>query len=60
MYYEERVISNTLCCRYTPDGDFRPLSPVTLTKRLLEAERRLAELKLELIGNTKALNEDIS
>ena len=39
MYYEEKVIDGILCHRNTPDGEFKQLSHVELTRRLVEAEK---------------------
>lgn len=55
MYYEERIIGGTLCCRTTPNGAWRVLSTEQLTRRYLElkdmldiSERSNAVLAAEL------------
>lgn len=48
MYYEERVINGVLCCRSSPNDDFRPMSIQALTAKvvILEGNLRCADNEL--------------
>lgn len=48
MYYREEIINGVLCCKYTPDGAWNPLSKEELTKRI-----EILQKKLDLIQSNK-------
>ena len=43
MYYEEKIIDGVLCYRYTPKGEFRPMSAERIVKRIKDFEMLIAE-----------------
>lgn len=44
MYYKEEVIDGVLCAKYSPSGEFKPLTAKQLTRRLLIAESQLKNI----------------
>lgn len=43
MYYTEKIIDGVLCCKTSPQGQYRPLSARMLTRRI---EQLTEELKM--------------
>jgi hypothetical protein len=41
MYYKEDVINGVLCCKTTPNGEWRELSKETLTNRIKSLEEKI-------------------
>lgn len=41
MFYQEKVINDILCVRYTPNGNWHQLTLEQLTKRVIDAEFKL-------------------
>jgi hypothetical protein len=48
MYYEECVIDGVVCCRTTPDGEWRQLTPRQLTDKIVMLENGIREVDAEL------------
>ncbi len=47
MFYEEKLIDGRLYCRGTPAGDWRLVTIEELTRRVLDAEAKLAAVPEE-------------
>lgn len=43
MFYEEQVINGILCCRSTPNGEWREMNTTQLTQRILELRALLVQ-----------------
>lgn len=48
MYYEERVINGVVCCKTSPNGEWRQLTPRQLTDKIVMLENGLREVDAEL------------
>ncbi len=48
MYYEERLIGNKLMWRGTPDGKWQDFTLEALSKRVVEAEYKLAHIERKM------------
>ncbi len=51
MYYEEKFINGTLCCRYDPDGAWIPLS-------LAEVNKRINNLLIDISGTANEMERE--
>lgn len=45
MYYTESIINGVLCCKTTPEGEWRELSSVAITSRYSEMQEENERLK---------------
>jgi ribosomal protein L29 len=42
---KEEIINGVLCCKTTPNSEWRPLTPEQLTNKIVKLQKELAELK---------------
>lgn len=58
MYYDERVIDGILCCRFSPRGEWRPVTHQEMTRRLLDAEAKVQRIYREVTTDIDGINRD--
>lgn len=47
MYYAEKIINGILCCKHTPKGEWIPLTPEQLTKKIQELQSEIQSMHEE-------------
>jgi hypothetical protein len=55
MYYQEKIINGVLMFKTTPNGDWKPISPEELTKRL----QKLQKVSLDLYEALKVCSASL-
>ena len=59
MYYKEEIVDGILCYKHTPDGEWIPMSPEKMTRKIMQLRIEVEILKSKLERESRRLHEPI-
>lgn len=59
MYYKEQIVDGVLCWKGTPDGEWTPMSPEKMTRKIMQLKIEVEMLKSKLERESRRLHEPI-
>lgn len=59
MYYREKIVDGIICCKGSEDGEWIPLSPEKMTKKILKMQVEIERLTHKLEVATRKVHDPI-
>lgn len=59
MYYKEKIVDGVLCFQGVPDGEWIPLSPEKMTRKIVQLKIEVERLTHKLEVESRRLHEPI-
>lgn len=59
LYYKEQIVDGVLCCRRSKDGEWVPLSPEKMTRKISKMKVEIERLTYKLDIASRKVHETI-